>query len=157
MAKNRQKNCTYCAGDLDREERQHPRKDEAGDVMCDECFSRHYESDCTRCCEIFETASLDTRPGNLIGIWRPVPACGQDDLEPGYYRVLSWPIFADGMVEGYFFGRSLRFVAHLDSQGERRAQDEQFMSGPMCPDCRAKVEQQIPRDDGAALRGRVPT
>lgn len=152
MAK-RPKNCTYCSEALNREERRSPRKDEAGDVMCDQCFSRHYESDCSRCCELFETTELDTRPGNLIGVWVSVPACGQDDLASGYYRVLSWPIFADGMIDGYFFGRALQFACHLDAKGLRRAKDEQFMSGPMCPQCRSDVERQIPRDDGVRVGG----
>lgn len=146
--------CSYCDTELDRYERRNPRRDEARAVMCDDCFSQHYEDNCTRCCELFEKKTeLASKPGHLIGVWREVPALTTGALPPGYYRVLKWPIFADGMIEGYFFGDAVTFACGLDAQGERRAEEEQYMSGPICRCCSAAVEEQIGRLDGVSPTG----
>jgi hypothetical protein len=143
--------CTYCDNALDHEERVHPRKDEAGAVMCDGCFHEHYEDNCSRCEECVEKADLKAAPGELIGIWREAPSEYGPDLQPGYYRVLRWPIFADFMIHGHLYSRHLKFVAPLDSKGEVAADHCHSVAGPMCPDCREAAELLIPRDDGLSM------
>ena len=127
--------CTYCGNELDHEERRWPCRDEAKAVMCDRCYQEHYQGECSRCGDLFEKTELSPKPGRLIGIWRDAPACGQDDLPAGYYRVLSWPMYADGMIEGYFFGRALSRIGPLDALGQIRAEEESYISGPLCHRC----------------------
>lgn len=141
--------CTRCNNALTEEEIEHPDKEEGtDDVICSSCWSDLYQDECTRCCEYVMKTELNTKPGALIGIWRDAPACGQDPLKAGYYVVRSWPIFADGMIEGYFFGNAVRRVADLDEQGERRAKDQQYMSGPICRECQGRVALAIIAKDG---------
>lgn len=102
--------------------------------MCDECYGQHYEDNCSRCGEIFEKKELSPKPGRIIGVWRDAPAL-LGHIDAGYYRVLSWPIYADGMIEGYFFSRALSRVGPLDVSGLRAAEREQAMAGPMCKCC----------------------
>jgi hypothetical protein len=83
---------------------------------------------------------LDTKPGAFIGIWRDAHASG-GEIKAGYYRVLRWPFFADGMIEGYFIADALERVGNLDTIGLRRTEDAPFDSGPMCSDCQQAVRQ----------------
>lgn len=138
MAK-RPTNCTWCARELDPEERQSPEKSEAGEVICDSCYDQEYRDYCTRCEEKFDKTELSPKPGRLIGVWRDAPALGRGDILAGYYRVLRWPIFADGMIEGYFFRDALQRVGPLDMAGLRSAEEEQSMAGPMCEECQQKA------------------
>jgi hypothetical protein len=133
--------CTYCGNQLDAEERRSPRLDEEKSVMCDGCYRDHYEDNCTRCGEIFDKTELSPKPGKLIGVWRDAPALGRGDLKAGYYRVLKWPIYADGMIEGYFFSDAIQRVGPLDAAGLHSAEEEQAMAGPMCSECQAEASR----------------
>lgn len=136
-------NCTYCGDTLDSEEAESPQHDESNDVMCDSCYDSHYRDYCSLCDEFVEKIDLDTSPGKLIVVFEEVPATGTHDLSPGYYRILKRPFFADGMIEGHFYGHALQRVLPLDEQGERAAKDASFYSGPMCSDCFARVEKSV--------------
>jgi hypothetical protein len=137
MAK-RPTNCTWCASELDQEERRSPEKSEAGEVICDGCYSEEYRDYCTRCAEKFEKTELSPKPGKLIGVWRDAPALG-GEIKAGYYRVVRWPLYADGMIEGYFFRDAIQRVGPLDEAGLHSAEEEQSMAGPMCEECQQKA------------------
>jgi hypothetical protein len=87
---------------------------------------------------LFEESEISTKPGKVIGVWRDAPGLGRD-IRAGYYRVVHWPIYADGMIEGYFFPDALSFVGELDVAGLRAAEEEQAMAGPMCDGCQAEA------------------
>lgn len=140
MAKKHATHCTDCSNELDAEETLNPHKSSDGAVICDRCQRDKYEAHCPRCEERVEKTELDAKPGTLIGIWRDAPALG-GEIKAGYYRVLKWPIFADGMIEGYFFADALGRVGDLDALGLRRAEDALYDSGPMCSDCQHAVRQ----------------
>lgn len=137
MAKNRVTECTRCGNDLDHEERANPSKD-GTEVICDDCWSELFEERCTRCCELVDKREVSAKPGHLLGIWRDAPALS-GELKAGYYRVLGWPFFADGMIEGHFYADRLKRVGDLDTHGANAADREQCLSGPMCSSCRRKV------------------
>lgn len=78
--------CSWCGNKLNDEETESPRKDSAGDVMCDDCWSREYEGHCDRCEECVEKKELSMRPGHICAIWRSVQG-DAGRIKPGYYRV----------------------------------------------------------------------
>lgn len=130
----RQTHCAWCAREFDQEERRSPQKSTAAEAICDSCYRDEYSDNCTRCEEMFDKTELSPAPGKLIGVWRDAPAlCGE--IKAGYYRVLRWPIYADGMIEGYFFPNALQRVGPLDEAGLHSAEEEQAMAGPMCEGC----------------------
>ena len=153
MAK-RAKDCTCCGRDLDKEERRLPRKDECGAVICHSCYSRDYEENCSRCGEFVEKTELSSKPGRLIGVWRDAPALG-GDVKAGYYRVLRWPIYADGMIEGYFYADALKQVGQLDVTGLQLADEEMHMAGPMCNECQTEAQRRC--DLGNCFIGVTPS
>lgn len=131
--------CAWCERELDREERRSPERSEAGEVICDSCYSQEYRDYCTRCQEQFEKTELSPKPGRLIGIWRDAPAGFGGDLKAGYYRVLRWPLYADGMIEAHFYHHAVQRVGQLDTAGLHSAEEELCMAGPMCNDCQKEA------------------
>lgn len=107
-------------------------------MICDSCYWDEYGEHCTRCNELFEKSEISPKPGKVIGVWRDAPGLGRD-IRAGYYRVVRWPIYADGMIEGYFFPDALARVGELDVAGLRAAEEEQAMAGPMCDKCQAEA------------------
>lgn len=128
--------CALCGDELDHEEKEYPRKDEDGDPVCDRCYTEKYEGVCDRCGEIVEKKELAMNPGELTAFWEEV-----DGLKPGYYRVLKWPIYMDGMIEGYVLTDNLKFVAKLDAKGKRAAKDAWTPGGRMCCACRDEIQK----------------
>jgi hypothetical protein len=151
VAKARHTNCTECDGELDSEESINPRKNIGGAAICDDCYGEQYQDECSRCCERADKTDLDTRLGALIGVWRDAPALG-GEIKAGYYRVLKWSFFADGMIEAYFFPHALKRVSDLDEIGLRRAEDAGFFAGPMCGECQGAVTQSLRLSPRAAPR-----
>lgn len=139
MAK-RPTHCTWCERELDSEERQSPEKSDADEVICDSCYGQEYRDYCTRCEEKFEKTELSPVPGKLIGVWRDAPGLGRD-IRAGYYRVVRWPIYADGMIEGFFFADALQRVGPLDKAGQHSAEEAQSMAGPMCEECQRDAQR----------------
>ena len=107
MIKKRRSSCTECSSELDAEETLSPQRSADGAVICDSCHRDKYQDDCARCGERVEKADLDTKPGAFIGIWRDAHASG-GEIKAGYYRVLRWPFFADGMIDEYLNDRLAR-------------------------------------------------
>lgn len=135
--------CTYCGNELrDPHEIANPPTDEDGDIICDECYRDRYEEICERCGEYAQKTDMDTSKGSLIAVWTEAPG-RPDDLAPGYYRVNAWPLYADGMIEGYMFSGNIERVADLDDKGERAAQNAWVNCGPLCSECRGKIEETL--------------
>lgn len=144
VRRTRPKDCSWCSEKLNDEERSYPVYEPGTDnVMCDRCYDEHFRASCGLCEERFDKSDCNAKPGNLIVMWRPAPALAQDDLEPGYYRVLRWPMFADGMIEAYFYADHLHRVADLTERDRGRANDAWSLSEPMCAGCRDELERQL--------------
>lgn len=131
--------CTYCGEELDDEETANPEKDADGDVMCDQCYDEKCRDYCDRCGEKVENSELSAEAGHLIAVWIETDA-SPEDLQPGYYRVKEWPIYADGMIEGYMISSNLERVADLDERGKKAAPEAYTNCAPLCSTCRAAVE-----------------
>jgi len=130
--------CCRCGENLNDEERDSPQLDDDGDTICDSCYDDHYCSECGRCGDVVDKSDLDTKPGALIAVWRKTDA-SPVDLQSGYYRVLSWPFYADGMITGYMYSNALEYFAPLDAIGSTAAKGAMFNATPMCSACRIKV------------------
>lgn len=130
--------CTWCGNDLPEEQRESPYLDESGDEICDRCHTQHFEGCCDRCSEVVEKKELAMRPGELLAFWEEV-----DGLKPGYYRVLRWPIYADGMIEGFVYTENLQFVRDLDQAGLNAAEDAWTPGGSLCAECRGIIEASL--------------
>lgn len=130
--------CGWCSTVLNKEQRENPYRDDSGDVICDTCYTRNFEGICDRCEEIVPKKELKMRPGELLAFWEEV-----DGLQPGYYRVLRWPIYADGMIEGFVYTENLQFVCALDAQGLNAAEDAYTPGGSLCEECRKAIEANL--------------
>jgi hypothetical protein len=139
--------CSLCGEALTAEEREYPKYDRDGGVLCETCWDEEFRGTCYRCGERVERADLPSAPGFIIAVWRSAPALG-GRLRRGYYRVLEWPFFADGMIEGFFYSTALERLAPLDVAGRRAGSEAASCAGPLCPTCRDKVSAMI------ALRSR---
>jgi hypothetical protein len=148
--------CTWCGEALSEEEAEHPDRDDDGDAICERCHTEHFMDNCSRCAELVDSDDLDTTPGQVIAIYDAAPVLCKDDLEPGYYRILKRPFFADGMIEGYFYGDALRRVADLDAKGLRAAPEAYCLAGPLCSRCRTEVEVLVTPNVGAKLETTAP-
>lgn len=136
--------CTWCGAVLDEEEAASPSRDDDGDAICDRCHTEHFMGNCSRCGELVELADLDTTPGQLIALYAAAPVLCKENLEPGYYRILKRPFFADGMIEGHFYGDALQRIAGLDAKGQSAAPEAYCLAGPLCSCCRLEVEASVP-------------
>lgn len=131
--------CSYCGEELKGEELESPYKDEGGDIICDECYQAHCEGYCDLCGNIVENTELESKPGELIAVWREAPGlcC---TIEPGYYRVKRWPFYADGMIEGYLYPDAIEKVMDLDDEGRKTAEEDNTLCGILCAECRKRLE-----------------
>lgn len=129
--------CPCCGEELNEEEREYPQKDEVGDNICDRCYRDKYEGECDRCGYLVEKSELKMRPGELLALWQKVQG-----LKPGYYRVLHWPLYADGMISMHLFHDALEFFSPLDSKGLSAAEGAWTPGGCLCAECRKQIERE---------------
>lgn len=125
-------NCTYCDLPLTDEEIADPDRDECGDVLCDECYCSKYHGTCGRCGECYDTQRWE--PVAFVAP-EPVPADIGDDMPPGYYRVVGYPVYASDMFSAWIERNHVRYVAAPDS-------DLWWSSAAcewLCEDCTAKL------------------
>lgn len=135
--------CSNCYESLNDEERFNPYRDESG-VLCDDCQHEMYMDTCECCCNIVEKTELESAPGSLIAIWRDAPTDTNDDLKPGYYRVVTWPIFTAPMIgDGWLHTNALRSVSDIDDAGQRATADAWPNAGPICHECRYEIESRL--------------
>ena len=132
--------CGWCGCELDEEEKESPRLNEDGDVICDNCWSDEYEGACYRCRETVERSELDMSPLRLIIVLDDAPG-SPTNLTPGYYRVTKWPLYSDGMVEAHMESDNMVKVADIEDE-VKKEEDEAVMAacGPMCNACQEIVE-----------------
>lgn len=135
--------CTWCDEVLDDEARESPYHDDSGDVICDRCHTKHFEGVCDLCGDVVNKDELKMRPGEILAFFEET-----DGLQPGYYRVIRWPIYADGMTEGYVMTENIQFVAPLDDAGKRAAEEAWTPGGSLCEDCRKSVESRLIGKEG---------
>lgn len=137
--------CTRCEETLDSEQSENPERDENGDVLCDSCYRDLYRDECGVCCRIVENDELESRPGELVVILREAPGLS-GPVESGYYRVVKWPMFMDGMIEACFINDALERVADIDGEATKIAERTPMDGIPMCADCRSRIENRIGKD-----------
>lgn len=131
--------CTRCEDALDDYEAENPYRDDSGKILCDECYREEYEGICDLCHETVEAKELESKPGELIAVWREAPGlCCK--VEPGYYRVKEWPIYAHGMIEGYLFSDAIEKISDLFGRGLKAAKESEALCGTLCEDCRGRIE-----------------
>lgn len=141
--------CAWCGNQLRDDEKEFPQVDNSNKIICDDCHREHYMDTCNRCLETVDKDQLDCHPGRLIAVWQEAPCLASDDLQPGYYRVKSWPMYADGMIEGYFYSDALERVTDLDEKGVRGAGESNSCSGPLCLDCQGEIEKLLKQREAA--------
>lgn len=136
------KACVQCETTLTPDELEYPLTDDEGNPLCDSCWREKYEGECQRCGENVAKDELTATPGECIAVWEEAPGLGED-LSPGYYRVIDWPIFADGIIEGYFYNSNLFRITDLDEAGLSAANEAGSAAGPLCYKCQAQIEYPV--------------
>lgn len=133
--------CEWCGCELDDEERESPRLNENGRVLCDNCWSGEYEGICYRCRETVELSELDNSPGRLIVVLEEAEGLPAN-LTPGYYRVEEWPLYSDSMVEMHMESNNLVKVSELEDNVKKGDYETErtAMCGSMCKACQEIVE-----------------
>jgi hypothetical protein len=103
--------CTLCEEELDEEEIESPRKDRDGDIICDKCFDDRYSYHCPICEEMFsEDFSVKISPKYpLIAEY----ASEDIDIDSGIYEILSYPFYADGVIEIHIFKSAVKRISGL--------------------------------------------
>lgn len=126
--------CGWCGEELSEEERENPFHDDAGEPICDECYSDHFEFRCCRC-ENYEHVDYQDEIGNLLVI--------QDDEGPeevrvgtGIYRILKHPYYQVELLgPDWAYRESLELVTpHLNG-----ADPSPYPAGHLCRDCTVRL------------------
>lgn len=131
--------CVACDRLLTEDEIEDPGTDEDGDLLCYDCELEANQGPCPRCEEWGPNAERSLEPGHVTGVWQELDGL-HAPVPPGYYRVERWPIYADGMIEGFVYDDALTRVAALDAQGQRVAADEDaYPAGALCLACQRTV------------------
>jgi hypothetical protein len=103
--------CTVCGDELDPEEVESPRRDKDGDIICDHCFEEQYSYTCPICEEMFdEDFSEKISPKYLLITTYAGEELGVD---PGIYEIVSYPFYADGLIETHLFKSAVKKIADL--------------------------------------------
>ena len=128
--------CTECGTELDAEEAESPRVDKDGDIICDQCFENQYSYLCPLCGEIFdEDFSVKISPKHILVTKYAAEELGFD---PGIYEIISYPFFADGIIELHFFKSSIKKIAELS--GDFNEDDLIDDIHYVCEECAKKQE-----------------
>jgi hypothetical protein len=127
--------CSLCSDELREEQRDSPFKSDDGDPVCDRCYHEKFEGVCDRCRDVVEKKELAMRPGEILALWEET-----DGLKTGYYRVLRWPIYMDGMIDGYIVTDNLQRLKPLDEAGIAAADDAYTPGGRLCAACQKEIQ-----------------
>lgn len=104
-------NCTNCKEELDTEEKESPRRDRRGNIICDRCYEEEYSHICPICEEKFdEDFSKEISPRHFL-----ITEDAGDDLylAPGIYKIISYPFFRDGIIETSLIESAILKIADL--------------------------------------------
>lgn len=126
--------CSHCSDELKGEDLEKPMMYD-GEPYCERCYREECEAECDRCGNLVTKDEVAMRPGELLAFWEKT-----DGLMPGYYRVLRWPIYMDGMITGYVLPDNLQFVLPLDDKGKVAAEGAWTPGGALCVECRSEIE-----------------
>ncbi len=129
--------CTECEEELDDEQAENPLK-EGDDIYCDRCHREAFEDVCDRCQEWVPKPELTMKPGELMLFFQEV-----EGLQPGFYRVIRWPLYADGMITGYVFKENIAYAGPLDAECIGAAKEAYTPGGCLCKECRDAVEKSL--------------
>lgn len=102
--------CAYCERPLTDEETEGPCRDEDGEIMCDECYSEHYEYLCPLC------QNLVAVEGNEKHILVTHALADNQAMEPGIYRVLELPWFTSNYFSMRIHQHALKREADLPEE-----------------------------------------
>lgn len=134
--------CTGCGDNFEIEVEAEPYTNDDEAPLCTDCYLDANYDDCALCGESAPKEELESQLGEIIVIFERVPTLGANDLIPGYYRVLGWPFFAQGLIgSGYFYANRLKRIRRLDARGKAQAKNADCPSGPMCRVCQKRVRQ----------------
>jgi len=126
--------CSSCGDDLDGEEIDSPRHDKDGTILCDECFEDKYTHRCPICEKLYEE-DVDaeiTRKYIMV-----LPNVGENvGLTVGIYEIISYPFFADGIIEMHIFKNAVKRICDNPPDIE-----DCYTLYYLCNECVAKLER----------------
>ena len=141
--------CTWCGEELDDEEAESPRLDDADKVICDDCYRDEYEYTC-HWCEESEDMEHHCEVGSLFVLYESVDAQPPHSrkpwysqkrykMRPGIYRITRWPMYYDGIIEGGLYAWAFEWFGPLPEKWEDRS-DGYYPCGPLCRSCQRKIK-----------------
>lgn len=101
-----------------------------GEQVCWPCYRDQFLQVCGRCEESFEQ---DGGPGGVLAVY-------DDDLvvRPGYYQIIKWPFYIEGIGTLMLFADALRYIGPL-LPGEP-ADGYDYPTAMLCPVCIAVMQ-----------------
>lgn len=90
--------------------------------LCESCYRAEHAFECCKC----ENHDCHEAPGRLAVLTEKY-----GELEPGLYRIKSWPFYADGMIEGYLFEDAFERIGDAPNEVDT----EGYPVGFLCCDC----------------------
>jgi len=105
------KKCTNCGSTLEPDEEEAPRKDEDGNIVCDQCYDDRYQHLCPICEELFwEVYEKEISPKYFI-ITRQAEA--NHVAKAGFYEIVSLPFYKDGIIEASLIDSAINRLGDL--------------------------------------------
>lgn len=93
-----------------------------GKHLCESCYSAVHAYECCAC----DKHDCHDAPGRLAVLGGEVGR-----LTPGLYRIPQWPVYADGMIEGFLFEGSFERIGEVPPGVDL----EGYEMGFLCADC----------------------
>jgi len=146
--------CGLCGHELTKEEREYPEYRQ-GDLLCERCLRDKFMHTCDWCENLTDGAPEDHPAiGELMAVLEPLEGCmycgpavpwirGQyrSTMMPGIYRVKKWPIYANGIIEGYLFADAFEWFAPLPKAlAEHHDADYDAPCWVLCPECQWTIK-----------------
>ena len=120
--------CVYCGQTLSEEEVAGPCRDEAGDILCDECHSEHYEYLCPLCQNL---VAIDGNQEHII----VTPALAENQaMAPGIYRINALPWFTSN-----YFSMTIRQNALTRAADLPDAASDMVSGDYVCEPCAERL------------------
>lgn len=102
--------CSFCGEELDNYQAESPMLDPNDKLpVCDECYHEKFEFTCCGCQEYGDVAEQHKF---LVVFEEGIDTCGPT-LAPGLYRIVEFPYWANGMIEGHLYSSSLKLLRPL--------------------------------------------
>lgn len=135
--------CSACgdALDEDEEEREYPRKDSGGDLICDDCYSQDYQFSCCWCEERCDKTDdqhnlLIVLDGEAVRIESP-----DDCLKQGIYQIVRTPYFASDYLDIWILGGAVAWLCDLPDDVD--VVNNFYPCGHLCLECQNKNWERI--------------